>query len=305
MIWSLSAHKQFKRCRRQWFYKNVMADGRVKKDPVRIEATRLSKLVTVAAWRGLVVDQVITVYIIPQLRMKQIPVLSKVLTVARSIFDKQLQLASLPLYSGQKLEIGLLDIEAKGFVDSDDLEQAWHEIETALTNFLQDQDLLFELMSADYLVEQRAMWFKVGNFSGQGFPDLIAFWRNKPPIIYDWKVHFYGTLTYEQQLLVYALALAKGSPQSDFSDYLVGHLPESTRLTEVQLITHTTGHKRQYTVTTSKLEGTESFIADSLLSMYLAGAHRPYAQSCVDDYATTDNPEICTTCSFNKLCKQH
>ena len=30
-MWSISAHKQFKRCQRQWFYKNIMADGRVKK----------------------------------------------------------------------------------------------------------------------------------------------------------------------------------------------------------------------------------------------------------------------------------
>ncbi len=304
-MWSISAHKQFKRCQRQWFYKNIMADGRVKKDPQRIEATRLSKLKTVAAWRGLVVDQVITAYLIPQLKIKQIPTLERVLSSARSIFDKWYEMASKPLPAGQKLQYGLLDIETKGFVDPDALERAWNEIVTALTNFMNDEELLAELRSADYLLDQRSLWCKVSNMQVKGIPDLVAFWNGRPPVIYDWKVNFYDTLSHEQQLLVYALTLTNGKSHADFEQYLLNHEPEATRLTEVQLITHTGGHKREYTVTTTKLEDTESFISDSMLSMYLAGTHRTYGQSCASDYDTTDDPQICSTCPFFKFCKQH
>ena len=261
-MWSISAHKQFKRCQRQWFYKNIMADGRVKKDPQRIEATRLSKLKTVAAWRGLVVDQVITAYLIPQLKIKQVPTLERVLSSARSIFDKWYEMASTPLQAGQKLQYGLLDIETKGSVDPDALEQAWNEIVTALTNFVNDEELLAELRSADYLLDQRPLWCKVSDRSVKGIPDLVAFWHDRPPVIYDWKVNFYGTLSHEQQLLVYApYANQMVNVTQILRQYLLHHEPEATRLTEVQLITHTGGHKREYTVTTTKLEDTESFIA--------------------------------------------
>lgn len=281
-----------------------MADGRVKKDPQRIEATRLAKLKTLAAWRGLVVDQVITAHIVPQLRLKQIPTLEKVISTARSIFDKWYELASAPLAEGKKVEYGLLEIETKGFVEPASLEQAWSEIVKALTNFMNDADLLAELRSAAYLLDQRVLWCKVSNTSVKGIPDLVAFWNDRPPVIYDWKVNFYGSLSHEQQLLIYALALNKGKLHDDFEQYLRGYTPEATRLTEVQLITHTTGHKRTYTVTTTKLDDTESFISDSMLSMRLAGTHRSYAQSCASDYDTADDPQVCSTCPFSKFCKQ-
>jgi hypothetical protein len=281
-----------------------MADERVKKDPLRIEATRLAKLKTVAAWRGLVVDQIITAYIVPKLKRKSIPTIDQVLSIARSVFDKQYNIACSSLQNGQKFEIGLLEIETKGFVEQAELDQAWQEVERALINFINHKALLTELLSAEYLVEQRYLWFKVGNLSVQGIPDLIAFSYSRPPIIYDWKVHFYGTISYEQQLLVYALGLAKGKQHRDFAKYTDGKLLEETQLTEVQLINQPSCYCRSYTLTAEKLEQTEMFISDSQLSMYLAGTHRTYAQSRASDYDTTDNPDNCTTCSFYKLCKQ-
>lgn len=304
-MWSLSAHKQFKRCPRQWFYKYVMADGRVKRDPLRIEAYRLSKLKTIAAWRGLLVDQVISVFILPRLRQKRLPTLQEVLSTARRIFDKWYELATTPLPQGQKLEVGLLEMETKGFVSSEALSIAWKDVESALTNFMKNETLLVELISADYLAEQQTLWCRVSNNSVKGIPDLIAFWRNRPPIIYDWKVHFYGTTSHERQLLIYALALANNKSRADFEPYLAGHQPENTGLTEVQLISQSTGYQRTYTVTTTKLDETRAYIANSMLSMYLAGTHRKYNQSSADDYDTADDPEVCSTCAFCKLCKQH
>lgn len=303
-MWSLSAHKQFKRCARQWFFANSMANGKAKNDPERVEATRLAKLKTLAAWRGLVVDQVISAYLIPQVKNRQVPSLTQTLLVARSIFDTWYQMAKDAPASGRKLEVGLLDIETKGFVDPMELDEAWHEIETALTNLLLDEELLSELRSAAYLVDQRTLWYQVSNTAVKGIPDLMAFWHDRPPTIYDWKVHLHGTLSYEQQLLVYALALGRGKPQKDLGQYLQPYAAEDTQLTEVQLITHTTGHKRHYTVTATKLDETELFIADSLLRMYLADTNRSYAQSSADDYATADDPQVCFSCPFSKLCKQ-
>lgn len=304
MSWSLSAYKQFKRCQRQWFYKHVMADGRVKRDAQRIEAHRLSKLKTIAAWRGLVVDHVITVFIIPRLKQKRVPTLKEVLSTARRIFDTWYALATTP-QNEQKVEVGLLEFEINGFVSPDAVSMAWQDVENALTNFMEDEKLLKELLSADYLAEQKILWCQVSKTSVQGVPDLIAFRRNQPPVIYDWKVHFYGTTSHERQLLIYALALATGKPRPDFEPYLAGHRPENTGLTEVQLISQSTGYQRSYTVTTTKLDETRQYIANGMLSMYLAGTSRKYNQSSASDYYTADDPQVCVSCAFCKLCKQH
>ncbi|MDO1449552.1 PD-(D/E)XK nuclease family protein [Rhodocytophaga aerolata] len=304
MIWSPSAHKIFSRCPRQWFYKNVMADGRVKKDPLRIEATRLSKLKTIEAWRGMVVDQVISDFIIPRLNRKMTIVKDEVISIARKIFDKQFELACLAPQNYSKIEVGLLEIENGSSISSEQIEKAWAEVESALNNFLLDEELQSELKSGDYLVPQRPLTFKVGSFSVRGFPDLILFRQNSPPIIYDWKVHFFGTISYEQQLMVYALALTRIKPHVDFERYIIGHVGEDIRLTEVQLISHNSNYKRHYYVTSSKLEEIESFISDSLLKMYLAGGYRKYSEISASDFDTTHYPENCTFCSFTKLCKK-
>ncbi len=181
MKWSVTAAKQFDRCQRPWFYKKIMADGKVKRDPLRIEATRLGRLKTVHAWRGLVVDHVISDLVIPALNQKLVPERERVISVAQSVFDKQLELACKPIGTGRKIEIGLLDMETKGFVDDAQITQAWEETTTALDNFLINDVLISSLLSADYLVPQRGLTFKVGDFSVRGFPDLIAFRHNAPP----------------------------------------------------------------------------------------------------------------------------
>lgn len=67
MMWSFSAHSSFRKCPRQWFYKTHVANHAAK-DLLRQEAYRLSKLENISAWRGKIVDDTISNYIIPSLR---------------------------------------------------------------------------------------------------------------------------------------------------------------------------------------------------------------------------------------------
>ena len=67
MMWSFSAHASFRKCPRQWFYKKSYASSRAN-DPLRREAQRLSKLEGLRAWRGKIVDTIISETIIPSLR---------------------------------------------------------------------------------------------------------------------------------------------------------------------------------------------------------------------------------------------
>ncbi len=59
MRWSYSASRSFRQCQRQWFFKNVAASPTAK-DPFRKRAYLLGKLQSISAWRGRVVDEVIS-----------------------------------------------------------------------------------------------------------------------------------------------------------------------------------------------------------------------------------------------------
>ncbi len=71
MSWSFSAHNSFRKCARQWFYKQHLANHKAK-DPLRQEAYRLSKLENIFAWRGKIVDDTISLFIIPSLRNRPV-----------------------------------------------------------------------------------------------------------------------------------------------------------------------------------------------------------------------------------------
>jgi hypothetical protein len=66
MIWSYSAAKTFRQCQLQWFLKTKVANAKAK-DPLRREVYLLSKLQSIWAWRGRVVDQLLGTEIVKAL----------------------------------------------------------------------------------------------------------------------------------------------------------------------------------------------------------------------------------------------
>ncbi|HZI58592.1 MAG TPA: hypothetical protein VFF39_17560, partial [Verrucomicrobiae bacterium] len=89
MIWSISDSKTFKRCQRQWFYKNIVGNG-VAKDPLRRRIYLLSKLQSVSAWRGQIVDDIISTFIVPAVISKRRITLEQAKARAHDLFERQL-----------------------------------------------------------------------------------------------------------------------------------------------------------------------------------------------------------------------
>jgi hypothetical protein len=69
MRWSYSASRNFRQCQRQWYFKNIVASARAK-EPLRRRAYLLSKLQSVSAWRGKIVDDVISKTLIPRINRR-------------------------------------------------------------------------------------------------------------------------------------------------------------------------------------------------------------------------------------------
>lgn len=92
MRWSYSASRSFRQCQRQWFFKNIVASAKAK-DSLRRRAYLLGKLQSISAWRGKIVDDVITRTIIPNLNRGFWSTLAAAKARARDLFDRQIAYA--------------------------------------------------------------------------------------------------------------------------------------------------------------------------------------------------------------------
>jgi hypothetical protein len=141
MRWSYSASRTFRKCQRQWYFRNVVASAQAK-EPFRRRAYLLSKLQTVSAWRGKIVDDVISKTIVSGINRRSPIILRDAKARARELYDSQLSFAlSHPIndpdlnVSDEGEEFTLFHaLEYGSRPPDEELKQAWVEIEQALAN---------------------------------------------------------------------------------------------------------------------------------------------------------------------------
>ena len=301
-MWSYSASRTFRRCQRQWFYRTKLAHHRAKA-PLRQEAYLLSKLQSLDAWRGSLVDEIISEEIIPNLKSRYHLNFKSILDEARKRFDTQLNFAlnNRIRENGMKPSKALAAFHAIEYgeeISEQEVERAWQDVRLSLSNLFNMNSLLANLRKSNYLVAQRTLTFK--HFAGesvQGVPDLIAFYRQEPPIIVDWKVNTFGTQNYRTQLAIYALALARRTTiPSDFPDNFFQYNETDFRLIEVQLLTN---QLREYHLTQTDVEHIDSHIASTSMEMKLTKNGKDLMPT---DFPTTIYPDNCLRCAFRRLC---
>ena len=201
MRWSYSASRSFRQCQRQWFFKNIAANANAK-DPFRRRAYLLSKLQSISAWRGSIVDRVISETLIPNLNRGTSINLSEATNCARELFDRQLAYARRHPITDLSLKVSqegddfavLHAMEYEGELLEHEIERAWCEVETALVHLFSLEEIKRILKSANYIVPQRALQFKLmDEVTVLATPDAILFRGDATPAIIDWKVHAFGT----------------------------------------------------------------------------------------------------------------
>lgn len=306
MKWSFSIYRQFKRCQRQWYYKNKLAYWRPS-NPLRYEAFILSQLQSVYAWRGRIVDMTISDFMIPRINGKQKVRLAETLEYARQLSDRQLVFAKAKKYrengitkkKAGDLYTALYPFEYGNNIDQETLHCAQEDIKTALTNLFNMKEIRDLLKSSNYLIAQRPLRFEHEDVKMMAVPDLITFYDNDVPHIFDWKVHSFATKNYREQLATYALALLKCKPHKDFPKSLTAYNPTDIRLFEIQLLTN---EVREYSITQEDVEEVEEIMAESIMNMLLVGADKKYDKIKLSELATTSYPGICKVCSFKKIC---
>lgn len=306
MFWSISESRTFRRCQRQWFFKNLLGNA-LAKDPVRREAYLLGKLQTVSSWRGNIVDSVVSDLIIPAIRSKRTVALENAVSRARELYDTQLAFARRhplrdPGLSPAKLEgefAAFHAIEYGEKIPQEELDRAWVEIETALGNLFRKKDLFDELRSATLLCPQRALQFKHSGMTVRAVPDVVAFFRDRAPLIVDWKVHAFGLQEAWLQLATYAVALVRCNPHVDFPGNMSQWCAADVRLIEVQLLTD---RLRHYSLSDEDEETVDSYVAQSVTQMLLVSEGKKGKDLAPDEFSVTSSPDACKRCSYRKLC---
>jgi hypothetical protein len=304
---SFTGYRTFQKCQWQWFFTAKAKSGNVKHDQQRREITMLSHLRTLAAWRGQLVDDVLSTEMVAAFTQKQQFSLDDALELALRLFEKRLRFSRNHEYrdaSNKKSHLPeefspLLEHEYNIPISDEQLEAAWLDIEIALTNFFQNEPFVELLRSAEHLDAQRTLHFQLEGFSVTGTPDLIVYTKGQAPLIVDWKVHTEPVKRYNQQLLVYALGLHLTLPQNRQRTSWKKFPLTDYRLVEYQLLKN---EMRDYPVTEDYLDQTREFIIEGAYRLYLAGAGDSYNYDDLQDLEQTDDPENCLTCSFRKIC---
>jgi hypothetical protein len=306
MKWSLSGSKTFRRCQRQWFYKNYVGNG-VTKDPVRRNIYLLGKLQTIAGWRGSIVDYAIQTGVVPALQSGRLPDCETLIVRARRLYDLQLATAlKHPLRQTDRTIKSWGDayaafhcVEYGDGPSREELDTAWQEVETALRNLCGMRGLLDRLRGASQLAAQRSLQYQSFGLTVVAVPDLIAFYADEPPAIVDWKAHAVGTMDASTQLGLYALALKSCQPHRDFPASLSNWALESLRLVEVQLLLN---RMRRHELDNDDFDAVETFVAESANSMLMAVNGKKLADLLVEDFSTAAFDHVCERCSFRKAC---
>lgn len=306
MIWSFSEGRTFKACPRRWFYKAVFGESR-SKDPQRREAYVLSKLQSIYAWRGQVVDSVISKNVVSDLNANRTPVLRNVLKCARQLFEMQREFGT--RHRVREPDMAVTDagpafaafhsIEYGLPLTDDDFDRAWCDVETAIRNLWKLEELRGPLREGRYRIAQRNLLFEHCGAKVRAVPDLVVFFADRPPLIVDWKVHSYGTRDYADQLATYALALIRVAPHSDFPTGLPGYAAHEIELVEAQLLL---GTARKHTLTPEAFQSAEERIAEGIMTLDAAIDGRRSNELCADDFPAARNPQSCAICPFKKLC---
>jgi hypothetical protein len=306
MRWSVSSSKIFQQCPRKWYYRTIFADSD-SENPDRAEAYILKQLQSVHAWRGKVVDQVISSFIVPKMNRKEVVGPKEVLSYADRLIDTQLAFAKARLYrNGVKKDrfdyCALFELEYGVELSDAMVQTAREEAKTSLTTLL-GSALMGEIaQNGTYLVSQRQLQFQYAGVSVSCTPDLIIFFENKPPLIVDWKV----LVSYHQehwlQLGIYAVALSRVKRHKDFPEKWseASSDPLNIRLLEFQLLRN---RQIEYTLAKEDITEIEDYIFDSsarMLQLVNGGAKRP--EEHVGFVPTTRYPETCYRCAFRSIC---
>ncbi|MFO8018980.1 MAG: PD-(D/E)XK nuclease family protein [Promethearchaeia archaeon] len=305
MNWSISKAKLFLKCQRRWFYSEVMA-SKYSKDPDRYEAYILKQLGSINSWRGKLVDYIIEKHFIPHFNHGRIPSLNKIERIVSKLMKKQLTFAKRRKYRDRNLTkkkagnsfLALREIENSGGLKIGDVKKTKKQVIKSLNNLLQSDLMDILLDPNSFLVAQKNLNYKFHDLNVISRPDLIIYFKDKPPLIIDWKVYYYSKENAWMQLGSYAIALTECVAVDAFQKQIKD--PKKINLIEYQLLRNIQKH---YKLTSPDVRTIKNYIRTTSKAMVELVGNRKYHEIDFNQFKMTEKSEICKYCNFRPLCK--
>ena len=299
MKWSVSTTKTFQQCPRKYYYQQIVADKK-SDEPRAKEATYLKSLNNLYAWRGNLVDGVISRYIVPKINSREELDERSILLHAKEITNNELEYIKnrIGKTDAPSSSFGFFELEYNKNITEDFVNKLEQDVTTSLKNILASNLLKQIIDDQSYLIAQRTIRFSLGDVKIACTPDVIVFPKNDSPMIIDWKVES----VYREhwiQLGIYGYALSKIKPHRDFPYRWLDFIrdPANIKLIEYQLLRN---EQENYQIKEEDVVDIEDYIHISYSKIArILGDGKQFEMS---QFPTTANPDMCQRCQYKKLC---
>ncbi len=303
MKWSFSADKCFRRCQRQYFFRDIAAWHNAN-DPLRREAFLRRQLKTLELWRGLLVHQGIEYYVVPCLASGRAIDWEFVIRQTLDLAERQLQFSRERRYreegmtkSAHEREYLALIVHEEGKqIAAGDLEKVFADVSLALQNLSRMSDFLEKISGRRKYLAEIPILVKYCGANIEVRPDLLYFRSFGQPTIIEWKAYDdTGDSDAHLQTALYAWAICRQE------QWQVSR-PEEVELLEVQLLKN---RVILHPCTQELFDELEDRIYRSIQDMQaLCGDHKFGSQE-IADFGYARNPNSCAYCSFRSLCLEN
>lgn len=301
--WSFSTERSFRRCQRQYYFREIAAwhNGR---DPVRREAFILKQLKSPETWRGSVVHTAIERFVVSCWQTRQPVDWTAAIANATDLARRQFTFSSLRRFRENGVSksaagddyCALTGHDREEGVPKEVLERTLHEIETALRNLSMMRDLLRYIEGRKTYFSELPVSVEYNGARINGRIDLMFFRGFGQPTIIDWKAYesVAGSDAHLQTAL-YAWLLCR-HPKWNVP------APEQVELIEVRLGREASSIRHRFDA--SRFRELEDRIFRSVEEIRALCGDGSYATQDLADYAFTENPNSCAYCPFRRLCQE-
>jgi hypothetical protein len=298
--WSFSTDKLFRRCQRQFFFREIAAHHSLK-EPWRREAFVLKQLKTLDLWRGTLIHEGIQHYVVPALKMGG--ALNWNLLTQQTIQRAQAQL----VFSEMKRyrEPGITKGEHENFcaliphetgkgVSDEEFDHVCGDIKTAFQRLATLSDLWKVLLGRTDCEAEKQVWVEFDDVKIMVQIDLLFERSLGHPTIIDWKSYEIGGDTDARlQTALYGWAIWRAKLFQDLQR------PEDIELLECQV---QDGAVVKHECSLEVFDELENHLYRSLNRIFSLCRSRKITETSLQDFAFTDNPNNCEHCAFRQLC---
>lgn len=300
MKFSFSAERGFRRCQRQYYFRDIAAWHNAK-DPIRREAFVLKQLKTIELWRGHVVHRGIEKFVIPSLESNSTVDWNSVADQTVEMARRQLAFSAARKYRQKGLSktaaaddyCALAVHEGGGDVSEDDFKAVEGTMRTVFSNLGGMHEFWAGMRGVRRFFSEPPVFTEYEGVRVEGHIDLMFFRAAGRPTIVDWKL-YEGTGGSDAgfQTAMYAWLLCR-MPAWRVSS------PADVELLEVRLLDSQVIHHRCDSET---LEALEDKIYRGIHDIQALTGGLGYGELTIDDFAYANSPGTCALCPFRPMC---